>query len=203
VSTQERLRARFTVPGDPRPRLGVDVEHWLDHKQAATALALALANEPMIRTGRNALQQGLNRAMTARLLDDAAAVKSAPKAVVQGYMDALDKHRKFFFKPDNIRVTDNEPVTRSEVRHLFTLDEAATALTLVYEGEPVIRWGRNTVIRALREAAQDRLLDAAHLVKYVDQRAVRDFRQKLIDLVPEFREFHAAQGQAKEDQQAE
>lgn len=192
MSTQDRLVARHTVTGDPEPRLGVDIQHWLTRQKAATALALVYAHG-IIHTSRNALQQGLNQAVSQRLLDNEQAVADVSTARVAGYIEALDKHSDFFFRPGNVDVDSGEPVTRVEVRHLFTLDEAATALAVVYAGKSLHRWGKNTVTRALREAAQNDLLTND---KAAPNSAVADFRSKLLDLVAEFREFHGSEGQA-------
>lgn len=162
----------------------VDVPRWFTRDEAARALALVYPEQPVV-TGYREVRTGLTRAARERVLSRPGAAPD--EALVQAYVPVVDRHWQKFFKYDDQRQWvgaghERASLTRLDVAVLFSREEAAVALALVYERVPS-RVGRITIERGLQRAGAERVL-ARDGAERADAEVVQRFRELLGEVGP-------------------
>lgn len=136
----------------------VETPVYLTEDEAAVFMAVEYAGQPIMR-GANKVQAGLAAAAARRMRKIGARpdTKARERYLVQqrekADEDAIEQYREVVKRHRSWR----DGMTRLDVGTTFSLDEASVALALEYPQVPS-RFGRMTVERGLRQAAEHQVL---------------------------------------------
>jgi hypothetical protein len=193
---QHRRYAKHRRQSDGAALLRVEGRLFVDLDEAATALALVYQGQP-VREGLHSAQVGLVQAGHDRVLESVSRRESADPDLVAAYRAKLLGHG-VFPDPDRdpdapapeptqtkriarYKRADGTPLLRVDVPTHLDISEAATALALVYSGQPV-RFGLNGIQVGLVEAVRDRVLERPDAYQLAAAGAVADYKRVLINL---------------------